>query len=85
MQEGIEEGSFLQAAEDISSIVLVTQDGAYIKSDAIMRIIEALTPLWLLPLKPAAVLGRYLVPRFLQDLIYDGVADNRSPTSRRHQ
>mmetsp|Transcript_93 Transcript_93/g.134 ORF Transcript_93/g.134 Transcript_93/m.134 type:complete len:251 (+) Transcript_93:136-888(+) len=64
-------------ADDISSIVLVTQDGAYIKSDAILKITEELTPLSLLPLKPAAVFGRYLVPRFLRDLIYDGVADNR--------
>lgn len=62
---------------DISSIVLVTETGAYIKSDAILRITEALTPFRLLPLKPAAKLGRWVVPRFLRDLIYDGVANNR--------
>ena len=59
-------------ADDISSIVLVKQDGAYIKSDAILRITEAFVPL-----KPAAVLSRYVVPRFLRDIIYDGVANNR--------
>ena len=64
-------------ADDISSIVLVTNDGAFIKSDAVLKITEELTPLSLLPLKPAAALGRYIVPKFLRDIIYDGVADNR--------
>jgi predicted DCC family thiol-disulfide oxidoreductase YuxK len=64
-------------ADDISSIVLVTRDGAYIKSDAILKITEALNPLPFLPLKPAAVVGRYLVPKFLRDIIYDRVANNR--------
>merc|ERR1719446_1992021 len=32
-------------ADDISSIVLVTKDGAYIKSDAVLKIAEELTPL----------------------------------------
>ena len=64
-------------ADDISSIVLVTEDGAFVKSDAVLKITEELTPLSLLPLKPAAVLGRVLVPKFLRDIIYDGVADNR--------
>jgi len=66
-----------RASDDISSIVLVTQDGAFIKSDAILKITEALTPLKFLPMKPAARLGQWVVPRFLRDLIYDGVADNR--------
>lgn len=61
-----------RAADDISSIVLVNQDGAFVKSDAILRITEAFVPF-----KPAAVLGRYVVPRFLRDIIYDGVANNR--------
>lgn len=64
-------------ADDISSIVLVTKDGAYVKSDAILKITEELTPLSLLPLKPAAVLGRLFVPKLLRDIVYDGVADNR--------
>lgn len=66
-------------ADDISSIVLVTSDGVYIKSDAILRITEELTPKWLpVPLaRPAARAGRWLIPPFFRDIIYDGVADNR--------
>eukprot|EP00980_Cylindrotheca_fusiformis_P002931 scaffold681_cov130-Cylindrotheca_fusiformis.AAC.7 len=64
-------------ADDISSIVVVTERGAYTKSDAILVISEELTPLPFFPLRPAAVLGRLIVPQFLRDLIYDGVADNR--------
>lgn len=63
--------------DDISSIVLVTANGAYTKSDAVLKITEELAPLQFLPLKPLGVLGRYLVPKFLRDIIYDGVADNR--------
>jgi predicted DCC family thiol-disulfide oxidoreductase YuxK len=64
-------------ADDISSIVLVTSDGAYIKSDAVLKITEALTPQSMVSLKPLAILGQYLIPRFLRDIIYDGVANNR--------
>jgi predicted DCC family thiol-disulfide oxidoreductase YuxK len=65
-------------ASDISSIVLVTKDGAYTKSDAVLRITEELLPLkGILPIKPAAVLGRVVIPKFVRDLIYDGVANNR--------
>ena len=65
-------------ADDISSIVLVTNDGAYVKSDAILKITEELTPLGeFFPIKPAAQLGQFLIPAFLRDLIYDGVANNR--------
>ena len=65
-------------ANDISSIVLVTKNGAYTKSDAVLKITEELTPFSsLLPLKPAAIIGRYVIPKFIRDLIYDGVADNR--------
>lgn len=73
--------SLLQAngrqSDDISSIVVVTQDGAFIKSDAILVISEQLSPLPILPMKPLAKLGRFIVPQFLRDIIYDGVADNR--------
>lgn len=73
--------SLLQAhgrkADDISSIVFVTMDGAYIKSDAILGITQELNPFPFVPLKPLAVLGKTVVPQFLRDLIYDGVADNR--------
>ena len=64
-------------ADDISSIVFVTKDGAYIKSDAILKMTEALTPLSLLPLKPIAVVSRFIIPKFLRDVMYDGVANNR--------
>jgi predicted DCC family thiol-disulfide oxidoreductase YuxK len=64
-------------ADDISSIVLVTSDGAYIKSDAVLKITEALTPQSVVLLKPLAILGQYLIPKFLRDIIYDGVANNR--------
>lgn len=66
-------------ADDISSIVLVAQDGAFIKSDAVLRITEELSPKWLpMPLVgPAARVGRALIPGFFRDIIYDGVADNR--------
>ena len=66
-------------ARDISSIVLVTSDGAYTKSDAILRITEELSPKWFpVPLvRPAAKAGRYLIPKFFRDVIYDGIADNR--------
>jgi predicted DCC family thiol-disulfide oxidoreductase YuxK len=64
-------------ADDISSIVLVTKDGAFVKSDAVLKITEELMPTSLLPLKPAAVVTRLLIPKFLRDIIYDNVADNR--------
>ena len=64
-------------ADDITSIVFVTPNDAYIKSDAILGITQELNPLPILPLRPFAKLATYAVPQFLRDLIYDGVADNR--------
>jgi len=64
-------------ADDISSIVFVTNSGAYTKSDAILGITEELNPLPILPLKPFAKIATNIIPQFLRDLIYDGVADNR--------
>ena len=64
-------------ADDISSIVFVTQKGAYTKSDAVLGITEELNPLPFLPLRPFAKVATLVVPSFLRDLIYDGVADNR--------
>ncbi|KAL3785770.1 hypothetical protein ACHAW5_009627 [Stephanodiscus triporus] len=66
-----------RSADDISSIVLVTPEGAYVKSDAVLGIAESLNPLPMLPLRPFARLATSIVPQFLRDLIYDGVADNR--------
>ncbi len=76
---------FGRDANDISSIVLVTKDGAFVKSDAILGIAESLMPLPLPPLstnnkitiRPLAKLASAIVPKYLRDLIYDGVADNR--------
>ena len=39
-------------ADDISSIVFVTPNDAYIKSDAILGITQELNPLPILPLRP---------------------------------
>lgn len=77
-------------ADDISSIVFVTKEGAYAKSDAILGISESLLPLppvlpRFLPsaitskmtMRPLAKLASAVVPKYLRDLIYDGVADNR--------
>mmetsp|Transcript_1137 Transcript_1137/g.1740 ORF Transcript_1137/g.1740 Transcript_1137/m.1740 type:complete len:216 (-) Transcript_1137:159-806(-) len=63
-------------ADDISSIVLVSSEGAYVKSDAILKITEALTPRFL-PTRQVGKLGQILIPRILRDLIYDRVANNR--------
>jgi len=76
---------FGRDANDISSIVLVTKDGAFVKSDAILGIAESLMPLPLPPLstnnkitmRPLAKLASAIVPKYLRDLIYDGVANNR--------
>mmetsp|Transcript_20822 Transcript_20822/g.48109 ORF Transcript_20822/g.48109 Transcript_20822/m.48109 type:complete len:215 (-) Transcript_20822:1352-1996(-) len=66
-------------ADDISSIVLATKDGrTFLKSDAILRISSGMwrrTPL--LPLAPASTAARFLVPQFVRDVVYDGVANNR--------
>jgi predicted DCC family thiol-disulfide oxidoreductase YuxK len=65
-------------AKNISFIVLVTEDRAFTKLDIILKYTQELKPLSLLPFKPGAVvLGRYVVPKFLRDIIYDNVADNR--------
>jgi len=64
-------------ADDISSIVFVTPRGAFVKSDAILGISAELDPLPFLPLRPFSRLATAVVPTFLRDLIYDGVADNR--------
>ena len=65
-----------RTADDTSSIALVTRGGAYLKSDAVLGITEELNPPPMLPLRPFAGLAKMIVPQFLRDLIYDGVADN---------
>ena len=59
---------------DISSIVLVTPEDAYFKSDAVLRIAAKLNGNPLLPL--AGNLG-FGVPGFVRNIVYDFVARNR--------
>ena len=58
---------------DISSIVLVEETNAYVKSDAVLRIATYLEN----PLLPAAGTLGALFPGILRDAVYDVVADNR--------
>ena len=60
--------------DDISSIVLVEEDAAYVKSDAVLRIATYLDGN---PLFPIAGTVGPVVPGFLRDVLYDVVADNR--------
>lgn len=61
-----------RAPDDISSIVLVDREGSYIKSDAILRVSQALGGA-----APVLASPGYLMPQFLRDQLYDVVADNR--------
>eukprot|EP00887_Chlorella_sp_A99_P000739 scaffold5.g739.t1 len=62
-----------RAPDDISSIVLVERDAAYVKSAAVLRIGRALR----LPLAQLAALGALSLPAALADAAYDWLADNR--------
>jgi len=57
---------------DLSSIVLVDQDKAYFKSEAVVRIAEKLD----YPL-PIFAFGGKLMPNFLRNKIYEYVSKNR--------
>lgn len=59
---------------DISSIVLVTADTAYFKSDAVLRIAQKLDGSVALPI--AGTVGQF-VPNFVRNKVYDLVANNR--------
>ncbi|XP_068653462.1 DCC family protein At1g52590, chloroplastic [Aristolochia californica] len=61
-----------RAPDDISSVVLVEKNKSYIKSEAVLKIMEYLD----LPFPPLASFLK-LVPLFLRDFAYDGVANNR--------
>lgn len=61
-------------ADDISSIVLVTEDTSYFKSDAVLRIASKLDGSRAFPI--VATVGRFL-PTFVKNTIYDFVATNR--------
>ncbi|XP_058113215.1 DCC family protein At1g52590, chloroplastic [Magnolia sinica] len=61
-----------RSPDDISSVVLVEKDRSYIKSEAVLKIMEYLD----LPF-PQLALFLQLVPLFLRDFVYDNVANNR--------
>ncbi|KAG9459651.1 hypothetical protein H6P81_004159 [Aristolochia fimbriata] len=61
-----------RAPDDISSVVLVEKNRSYIKSEAVLKIMEYLD----LPFPQLASFLK-LVPLFLRDLAYDNVANNR--------
>ncbi|KAL6848100.1 hypothetical protein ACP4OV_022228 [Aristida adscensionis] len=60
-----------RAPDDISSVVLVEKDRSYIKSEAVLRIMEYLN----LPFPQLAIFLKF-VPLFLRDFAYDNVANN---------
>ena len=60
--------------DDISSIVLVEEDAAFVKSDAVLRIATYFSANPLFPF--AGTLGP-VVPTFIRDAFYDAIADNR--------
>ncbi|RLN23049.1 DCC family protein [Panicum miliaceum] len=61
-----------RAPDDISSVVLVEKERSYIKSEAVLRIMEYLN----LPFPQLAIFLKF-VPLFLRDFAYDNVANNR--------
>ncbi|KAJ1413372.1 hypothetical protein SESBI_19636 [Sesbania bispinosa] len=61
-----------RAPDDISSVVLVEKDRSYIKSQAVLKIMEYID----LPFPQLALLLQF-VPLFVRDFVYDNVANNR--------
>lgn len=61
-----------RAPDDISSVVLVEKDRSYIKSEAVLRIMEYLN----LPFPQLAIFLK-IAPLFLRDFAYDNIANNR--------
>ncbi|XP_039063701.1 DCC family protein At1g52590, chloroplastic-like [Hibiscus syriacus] len=58
--------------DDISSVVLVEKDRSYIKSEAVLKIMEYLE----LPFPQLAFFMQF-IPLFVRDFMYDNVANNR--------
>ena len=58
--------------DDISSIVLVTPDEAFIKSEAVLEIGKQLSIT-----TPLATIAQGVVPRAIADAAYDAIANNR--------
>ncbi|KAL3511881.1 hypothetical protein ACH5RR_024598 [Cinchona calisaya] len=61
-----------RAPDDISSVVLVEKDRSYIKSEAVLKIMEYIN----LPFPQLAFFLQF-VPLFMRDFFYDNVANNR--------
>ncbi|XP_022777135.1 DCC family protein At1g52590, chloroplastic isoform X1 [Durio zibethinus] len=61
-----------RAPDDISSVVLVEKDRSYIKSEAVLKIMEYLD----LPFPQLAFFLQF-VPLFVRDYMYDNIANNR--------
>ncbi|KAG4961617.1 hypothetical protein AAZX31_13G345200 [Glycine max] len=61
-----------RAPDDISSVVLVEKERSYIKSEAVLKIMEYID----LPFPQLAILLQF-VPLFIRDFVYDNVANNR--------
>ncbi|KAJ4718375.1 Dcc family protein chloroplastic-like [Melia azedarach] len=61
-----------RAPDDISSVVLVEKDRSYIKSNAVLKIMEYIG----LPFPQLAFFLQF-VPQFVRDFAYDNVAINR--------
>ncbi|MFS7992424.1 hypothetical protein Hanom_Chr12g01082131 [Helianthus anomalus] len=61
-----------RAPDDISSVVLVEQNRSYIKSEAVLKIMEYID----LPF-PQLAFFLHFVPLFIRDFVYENVADNR--------
>ncbi|KAG8379849.1 hypothetical protein BUALT_Bualt07G0132200 [Buddleja alternifolia] len=61
-----------RAPDDISSVVLVEKDRSYIKSEAVLKIMEYIN----LPFPQLAFFMQF-VPLFIRDFVYENIADNR--------
>ncbi|GAB2228180.1 hypothetical protein Droror1_Dr00010010 [Drosera rotundifolia] len=61
-----------RAPDDISSVVLVERDRSYVKSEAVLQIMEYIN----IPFPQLAFFLRF-VPLFIRDYAYDNLANNR--------
>ncbi|GJS76491.1 DCC family protein, chloroplastic [Tanacetum coccineum] len=61
-----------RAPDDISSVVLVEKSRSYIKSEAVLKIMEYID----LPFPQLAFFLQF-VPLFVRDFVYENIADNR--------
>ncbi|KAM7480359.1 hypothetical protein LguiA_028572 [Lonicera macranthoides] len=61
-----------RAPDDISSVVLVEKDRSYIKSEAVLKIMEYID----LPFPQLAFFLQF-VPLFVRDFVYENIANNR--------